>query len=296
MGVRRKYLLFRLLPVLCLFAAAIFQGCGDGKTGSNGEKPDTSEVTEPEAPAESESKTTEEIPPGAAALLQSYPQSIKGYEAGYLILHDGSKLLYDDGKDKGFEEMLDHSDPEDQFFATYRTGGGTPEYLSDAGRSRSEQLFKAMYGSSESQVRANLTSVDWFGQKVPFTRINGASEALERVATDIRACDEAFTGGLLKSAGSFYWRKVRGANRLSAHSYGIAIDVGVPTSNYWLWDNPGASETARISYKNRMPLKLVRIFEKHGFIWGGGWYHYDTMHFEYRPEILTYSQMVSRKE
>jgi len=21
-------------------------------------------------------------------------------------------------------------------------------------------------------------------------------------------------------------------------------------------------------------------------VWGGKWYHYDTMHFEYRPEIL----------
>jgi hypothetical protein len=30
----------------------------------------------------------------------------------------------------------------------------------------------------------------------------------------------------------------------------------------------------------------VRVFEKHGFIWGGAWYHYDTMHFEYRPELL----------
>src|SRR5262245_1812136 len=27
-------------------------------------------------------------------------------------------------------------------------------------------------------------------------------------------------------------------------------------------------------------------FEKYGFIWGGHWYHYDTMHFEYRPELL----------
>ncbi|MEJ2663631.1 MAG: M15 family metallopeptidase, partial [Spirochaetia bacterium] len=27
-------------------------------------------------------------------------------------------------------------------------------------------------------------------------------------------------------------------------------------------------------------------FEKYGFIWGGKWYHYDTMHFEYRPELL----------
>jgi D-alanyl-D-alanine carboxypeptidase len=30
----------------------------------------------------------------------------------------------------------------------------------------------------------------------------------------------------------------------------------------------------------------VRIFEKQGFVWGGYWYHFDTMHFEYRPELL----------
>ncbi|WP_228384801.1 M15 family metallopeptidase [Campylobacter pinnipediorum] len=28
------------------------------------------------------------------------------------------------------------------------------------------------------------------------------------------------------------------------------------------------------------------IFEKNGFIWGGRWKHFDTMHFEYRPEFL----------
>ncbi|MBP9613702.1 MAG: M15 family metallopeptidase, partial [Sulfurospirillum sp.] len=26
--------------------------------------------------------------------------------------------------------------------------------------------------------------------------------------------------------------------------------------------------------------------EKYGFVWGGRWYHYDTMHFEYRPELF----------
>jgi hypothetical protein len=34
-----------------------------------------------------------------------------------------------------------------------------------------------------------------------------------------------------------------------------------------------------------MPQEIVDIFERHGFIWGGKWYHYDTMHFEYRPEL-----------
>ena len=35
-----------------------------------------------------------------------------------------------------------------------------------------------------------------------------------------------------------------------------------------------------------MPQKIVDAFEAEGFVWGGRWYHYDTMHFEYRPELL----------
>jgi hypothetical protein len=66
----------------------------------------------------------------------------------------------------------------------------------------------------------------------------------------------------------------------------MTIDIGVKYSDYWLWKNPGKSETAKIVYANRFPRELVLIFEKHGFIWGGRWYHYDTMHFEFRPEIL----------
>ena len=33
-------------------------------------------------------------------------------------------------------------------------------------------------------------------------------------------------------------------------------------------------------------MTIVDVFERHGFIWGGRWFHYDTMHFEYRPELL----------
>jgi len=30
----------------------------------------------------------------------------------------------------------------------------------------------------------------------------------------------------------------------------------------------------------------VEVFKRHGFTWGGKWHHYDTMHFEYRPELF----------
>jgi len=57
-------------------------------------------------------------------------------------------------------------------------------------------------------------------------------------------------------------------------------------SNYWQWDCKCTSENVDLSYKNKIPQGIIDIFEKHGFIWGGKWYHYDTMHFEYRPELL----------
>jgi hypothetical protein len=38
--------------------------------------------------------------------------------------------------------------------------------------------------------------------------------------------------------------------------------------------------------RNNYPQEIVELFEKHGFIWGGKWSHFDLMHFEYRPEML----------
>ncbi len=62
------------------------------------------------------------------------------------------------------------------------------------------------------------------------------------------------------------------------HAWGAAIDLNTKYSDYWLWSKGG--------YRNRIPMEIVEVFEKHGFIWGGKWGHFDTMHFEYRPELL----------
>ena len=39
-------------------------------------------------------------------------------------------------------------------------------------------------------------------------------------------------------------------------------------------------------YPNQIPWPIILAFEKYGFIWGGKWHHYDTEHFEYRPELF----------
>lgn len=225
---------------------------------------------------------------GPMAILEAYPDFIGSVEDNTVKFKDGTTLTYDDGRTKDFSTLLDEGDVEDMFFVCYDASVTPPEYLHDAGRSRSEALFKKMYGASASEVKSHLVKVEWFGQQVEFTHINGAADSLRKVAAEISRYPELRK--YLDSSGTFYWRPVRGATRQSAHSYGIAFDIAVPHSDYWLWKNKNATETSRITYANRFPMKIVEIFERHGFIWGGAWYHYDTMHFEFRPEILAYSR------
>lgn len=228
--------------------------------------------------------TEDSIPDGARKLLSSYPLQGMTYSNNKIWFPDGTSIVYDDGKDKDFITKLDDCDIEDMFSMIYTTSNTPPKYLNDCGRGRNEQLYKKMYGSNESAVRHNLVKVDWFGKKIDFTTINEANKHLEEVAKELELHPELMK--FLTNASTFYWRKVRGANRQSAHSYGIAIDINTQYSNYWLWSNPKSSETDSLKYENRIPLEIVHVFERHGFIWGGRWYHYDTMHFEYRPELL----------
>lgn len=221
------------------------------------------------------------------ALVAAYPDFIERIADNRVIFNDGTSLTYDDGRMKDFGTLLDDGDIEDMFFVPYDPSGNRPEYLHDAGRSRNEALFKKMYGNSAAAVRRNLVKVAWFGKTVDFTAINGAADSLRKVAAELEHYPQLKK--YLASSGTFYWRPVRGAKRLSAHSYGIAFDIAVPYSDYWLWKNKNAGETDRIEYTNRFPRQIVEIFRRHGFIWGGAWYHFDTMHFEFRPEILHYS-------
>ena len=276
---RRRILIISVGVAMCCVGGGYASGVmAADPSGSEG----TAATAVAEKSAES-SKAAGANSKGIQRLKAAYPQKIKDIKDNTIFFTDGTTMVYDDGKKKDFVTMLDESDPEDMFFEEYDTSSTTPEYLHDVGRSRSEELFKKLYGNTKEAVGKQLVTVDWFGQKLKFSSSNNAAEQLKKVQKELAQHPEFKK--YMKSAGTFYWRPVRGAKRLSAHSYGIAIDIGVDNSDYWLWRNKGASETQKISYKNRMPLGIVEIFEKYGFVWGGRWYHYDTMHFEYRPEL-----------
>lgn len=228
------------------------------------------------------------VPQWAQILIDSYPDAKLRYENNQILFPDGYAVVYDDGKEKTFNQQLEESDIEDSFAMQYYTGGGQPPYQADGGRSRNESFFKKMYGSTREEVHKNLTKINWFGKRVEVTTVNGVDKKLQAVMKELSSHSELKK--YLKTAGAWVFRNVRGAGRLSAHSYGIAIDIGVGYSNFWQWSNPKANENTKITYKNKIPEQIALIFEKYGFVWGGRWYHYDTMHFEYRPEIINASK------
>jgi hypothetical protein len=90
----------------------------------------------------------------------------------------------------------------------------------------------------------------------------------------------------LKPGGGYNWRTIAGTSQISSHSFGSAFDIR-PDFNYY-WRAHMKENGGHLIYRSNTPLPIVALFEKYGFIWGGRWYHYDSMHFEYRPELLLY--------
>jgi hypothetical protein len=163
----------------------------------------------------------------------------------------------------------------------------------DPGRYRIDAFFMALYGDSESAVAKNCVAVEFCGNSVKFNGRYGAADALRAVSADLTlllAQKPDLRSYVNKLAGTFNWRKVAGTERLSNHSFATAIDLNVQKAAYWRWQPPAQLET--FSRKN-WPTELIEAFERHGFIWGGKWWHFDTMHFEYRPEIIAYAKSVA---
>ena len=227
------------------------------------------------------------------ALVEAY-DAIERHDGRYLYLKDdGPPILIDDGREKSHQEKLKSADVEDMLSQVYPLGrcGMPPARNADPGRIRDEALMRRLFGNSKKEVRASTRAVPWLRGKVRFTRAAGADEALERVAKDLAELPAEVRRPALKSNGTFVWRPIAGTKRLSVHSFAAAIDLDIKYADYWRWAKPRPKPGKVSEYKNRMPLEIVEVFERHGFIWGGKWYHYDTMHFEYRPEMIAIGRL-----
>ena len=224
-------------------------------------------------------------------LVAAYAGTIAGRDGTDLVLNDGTRLPLSDGRtDKSFDALLDAPDIGDMFAFPYPAGeAATPPALNhDPGRVRVEALFRTLYGDCrKGEVTAKLRKVKWLpghgGGTVTMTEAQGAADALERVSRELDALPASFLKYLKPSGGTYNCRVIAGTDRMSMHAYGAAIDIATKHTTYWQWVKPGADGTYR--WSNEIPAEIVDIFEKNGFVWGGRWYHFDTMHFEYRPEL-----------
>jgi hypothetical protein len=238
------------------------------------------------------SSAQETIPADAKKLIDHYPSVISGYADNHLIFKDGSKLIWDDGiKNKPVKDLLTRPDLKDIFSQKYTTGilNSLPAKDFDPGRIRNEAFFMKVYGSTAKEVKQHLTEIIWcpklIGQKITVTKVNDVDKKLMQISKELDEHPE-LKKYLINIGGTFEWRNINGTNRHSMHSFGMTMDINTTYSDYWQWSCHCTNEDAAITYKNRIPQLVVEIFEKYGFIWGGKWYHFDTMHFEYRPELI----------
>ncbi len=156
----------------------------------------------------------------------------------------------------------------------------------DPGRVRNHAFLQFLYGENAAAVEKNLVTVNFLGEFWKFSSRHGAAEALKRVAARL---DKAMKKSpqlkayLLPGGGTYAWQKIKDSPRLSAHSFGVSIDLNIDKGLYWLWH---PSEEAVAATRRDYPQGIVDAFEAEGFIWGGKWHSFGFMHFEYRPELF----------
>lgn len=270
--------------LLIFSCALIFCACPSQKNDKNTKPtPQTPSATPKEI---SSNKITEKC------LLRAYPDFLQTADNNIVTWKDSTQMIFDVGVEHSdYETMLNAADLKDQMAQCYPKSDDFQKKLVqnyDPGRARNEAFFFKMYGNSEAEVESKLVSIVWMpkniNKTIRVTSVNGVDKKFKQISDELDNLPPEFMKYLQNPAGTFTWRVIAGTNRQSTHSFGTTIDINVALSHYWRNFTPDANGIYQ--YQNQIPLEIVRIFEKHGFIWGGKWYHYDTMHFEYRPELL----------
>lgn len=226
------------------------------------------------------------------ALKMAYPEDITGFDKDgqtvTVLMKNGAKIVYDDGQAKSFAEKLANADLQDTMEIPYpmQSIDTLMSGEEDPGRIRCYALLKAVYGGSKAEVESRLKSVATGAGSCPFNGSNGAADALSAAFSDVDTLmkdDPGLFNFVYPMSGTFNYRVIAGTGQLSPHAFAIALDLCRDSRDYWQWANREQGQSRLAEY----PPALVGVFESHGFIWGGKWAHFDFLHFEYRPELIT---------
>jgi flavodoxin len=173
------------------------------------------------------------------------------------------------------------------------TQWGRPSTNPGAGRSAFYEAIWQAHTREESLSRQR--SVVFLGKTVQVHQ--GIIDPLGRVEESILSLaesDEEVREWLksLRSISGWNWRNIAGSQTRSFHAYGVALDLQVAPQTgmetYWQWTAAKGVDWRSVPSDKRQnpPSPVIEAFEAQGFAWGGKWHLYDTMHFEYRPEIM----------
>ena len=161
---------------------------------------------------------------------------------------------------------------------------------------RNPEFFDTLWlSTNKNEAAGNMVRINFLGKSFDVNR--ELKDRLLKIDSLIREAAktepevEAFINDI-GSIGAYNWRNVAATVSRSFHSYGVAVDIlpknlrGLAT--YWQWSGDANPEWYKIPYDKRWhpPRSVIKIFERYGFCWGGKWSLFDTMHFEYRPEIM----------
>jgi len=162
--------------------------------------------------------------------------------------------------------------------------------------SRSVSFLGALWeASARKETEKQIAEINFLGQKTSVHKaIQPKLAVIEEQIQEAAKTDNTIKTWIenLAPPGGYYWRVIAKTKSRSYHSYGLAIDL-LPNSldgkeSYWLWVSQKRDDWWNVPYSERYhpPEKVIKIFEVFGFVWGGKWEMFDTMHFEYRPEVF----------
>jgi hypothetical protein len=171
---------------------------------------------------------------------------------------------------------------------------------------RSPAFYDQLWDSpNEGRAWDRMKTIRFLGKEVLVNpSIMEELSAIERDLRSAALADKATAAWIrsIKYVDGYLWRSVAGTISRSFHSYGVALDI-MPSNlrgRAWYWLD--ARKTGLrwfelpLAKRVQVPAQVVRIFEKYGFAWGGKWFFWDSVHFEYRPEILLINGLVSERQ
>jgi hypothetical protein len=240
-----------------------------------------------------------------SALKEAYGAAIQRVEerAGDIVFIIGGRdIYYREGRMLGEEHITTYYEYEPIFYF-YRKGPLTqiPESVAFP-KNRSSDFLDALIGDTVPKIASSSRWVSFLGRKAFVHEI--CSRPLERIDSEINRYAQSSEEvrlfiSTIKVIFSMDPRSVKGTDNQSYHAYGLALDI-VPKNYgnkqvYWRWSSVFDEDWGRLPLIKRWkpPNEVIAAFENNGFIWGGKWYHFDTIHFEYRPELLLYSEALT---